>query len=146
MWPSQSLDDVKSSVSMGWSGVWCPEGQGQDEDRHPPVVFYLGVYKWSLVISISLHLTTSQGKYLFNTNFGRLWLLRLQGLVIGLLQIHILSSSPPLVVFPPFTPHQMVIASIESQYKPWEERELMMTEISHYTGRCQLPLCHPAKT
>ena len=86
--------------------VWVGAVSGvlKDEDRDPPVVFYLGVYKWSLVISISLHLTTSQGKYLFNTNFGRLWLLRLQGLVIGLLQIHILSSSPPLVAFPPFHP------------------------------------------
>ena len=83
-----------------------------------------------LLISISPHPTTKHGKYSFNNNLGRLWLSRLLGFVVGLQQIFRVPPRPP-------PPHQMMIASIESQYKPVERRELMMTEISHYTGPCQ---------
>ena len=37
--------DGMFSVRLSVSGVVCPEGRGQ-RDRDPPVVFYLGVYKW----------------------------------------------------------------------------------------------------
>ena len=140
-----------------WDWVWVECGVLKDEDRDPPVLFYLGVY-------YTLSRRNQLGNFHFSsfhpttttTNIYSILILDVFGYWVEITGVgswfptNTPSSSLPLSAFPPYPPtpppHQMMIASIESQYKPWVERELMRTEISHYTGRCQLLLCLHAKT
>ena len=96
-------------------GVWSPEGL---EQRLYSCILSPSVemgWACSLLISISLHPTTGHGKYLFNTNLGRLWLSILLGFVVGLQQIFQVPPLSPLIKW------WLQVLKVNTS-RPWEER------------------------